>query len=91
MICRDFVIRDSLGFHAVPVSLLAQLAKTSQHQILANDPVVGYFAATSHLRLLALGLRLGSTLKICIDTDEIAVAEAIFDRIVQILDPTDAL
>ena len=91
MICRDFKITDPLGFHAVPVSRLAKLAKESAHAILAHDPISGPVAATSHLRLLALGLHRGDTLQVCIETDDEVAANQVFTAISQILEPTPAL
>lgn len=88
---REFVIIDPSGFHAVPVSRLAQLAKESAYPILAHDRISGPILATSHLRLLALGLHQGQTLKISIATQDEQAANLVFEAVQQLLQPTPPL
>jgi phosphotransferase system HPr (HPr) family protein len=91
MFTREFVIVDPNGFHAVPVSRLARLAKESAFEIFAHDLISGPVLATSHLRLLALGLHRGETLKVSIATDDEQAAIALFEAIGQLLEPTPTL
>ena len=91
MFTREFVIVDPIGFHAVPVSRLAQLAKESAFLILAHDQNTGPILATSHLRLLALGLHQGQTLKISVATNDENAANLVFEAVQQLLQPTPPL
>ena len=85
MISRDFEVLASVGLHARPAAMLAEMAKNSAVGIQVGRPDSDLINASSTLRMLTLKIKQGETLRVAIDTEDQEIAEAAFAKIAEFI------
>jgi phosphocarrier protein HPr len=85
MITRDFEVLASVGLHARPAAMLAEMAKHSAVGIQVGRVDGDLINASSTLRMLTLKIKQGETLRVAIDTEDQEIAEATFSKIAEFI------
>lgn len=82
MITKECVITVKVGLHARPANEFAAVAKSAPCEVLVGKPGQPLVKGASPLRLLTLKAHEGDTLVISFDTDDAAVADEVFAKLV---------
>ena len=85
MITRDFEVLASVGLHARPAAMLAEMAKNSSVGIQVGRVEGDLINASSTLRMLTLKIKQGETLRVAIDTEDQEMADDAFAKIAEFI------
>jgi phosphocarrier protein HPr len=83
MITRDFEVLASVGLHARPAAMLAEMAKNSAFAISIGRPDTDLINASSTLRMLTLKIKKGEMVRVSLDTDDQVAADEAFAKIAE--------
>jgi phosphotransferase system HPr (HPr) family protein len=81
MITTTVIIEDPIGLHARPAGQIVKLVKESGLTVRMGKPGQELVLANSPLRMMALKAKTGEQLVVEVDTDDQAVADALFAQI----------
>jgi len=81
MITTSVIIEDPIGLHARPAGQIVKLVKESGLTVRMGKPSQELVLANSPLRMMALKAKTGEQLVVEVDTDDQAVADALFAQI----------
>jgi len=81
MITTTVIIEDPIGLHARPAGQIVKLVKESGLTVRMGKPGEDLVLANSPLRMMALKAKTGEQLVVEVETDDQAVADALFAQI----------